>query len=90
MECGTHQPIEVDLRESRCEVNVRIAIRCYSATSPHFCDIGVSDNCNGNAESYTSDLSNVYTNDTGLDGKVLFTGSWKFQVREIEVFEIAE
>jgi hypothetical protein len=30
----------------------------------------------------------MYTSDTGLDGKIVFTGSKNFQVREIEVFEI--
>jgi hypothetical protein len=33
-------------------------------------------------------LGDTYTNDTGLDEKVVFAGSEKFQVKEIEVFEI--
>jgi hypothetical protein len=35
-------------------------------------------------------LGNPYTNDTGLDGRTVFTGSRAFQVKEIEVFEITE
>jgi hypothetical protein len=49
---------------------------------PHFWDIGVSDNCNAQTASYT--------NDTELDEKTFFTGSHKFQVKEIEVIEITE
>jgi hypothetical protein len=33
-------------------------------------------------------LGTHYVNDTGIDGKVFFTGSENFEVREIEVFEI--
>jgi hypothetical protein len=32
----------------------------------------------------------TYTNDTGLDGKMFFTGSKNFKVKEIEVFEITD
>jgi hypothetical protein len=66
------------------------AIVCNYEWGPHFYDIGVSNNCNGNAESYTSDFGNVYTNDTELDDEMVFTGSHQFQVREIEVFEITD
>jgi hypothetical protein len=52
-------------------------------------DIGVSDNCKARTDSETL-LGYSYTNDTGLDGKAFFTGSWKFQVKEIEVFEITD
>jgi hypothetical protein len=31
-----------------------------------------------------------YANDTGLDGKTFFTGSWHFKVKEIEVFELTD
>jgi hypothetical protein len=51
-------------------------------------EIGVEDDCNANIDSDSS-LGSVYTNDAGLDSKIVFTGSWKFQVKEIEVFEIA-
>jgi hypothetical protein len=67
------------------------AIDCDSSCGPLFGspDIAVSGNCNANTDSYTS-LGFAYTNDTGLDGKVVFTGSRNFQVREIEVFEISD
>jgi hypothetical protein len=65
-----------------------LAIYCDSKWSPHFRDIGVSDDCNTNTESWTS-LGETYTNDTGLDEDIVFTGSENFQVTEIEVFEIA-
>jgi hypothetical protein len=66
------------------------AILCDSRYGPRFgrgWDIGVSDDCNTNTNSYTS-LGRSYTNDTGLDAEVVFTGSVKFQVKEIEIFEV--
>jgi hypothetical protein len=65
------------------------AILCDSACGPRFGGIAVSDNCNANTRSATF-LGDVYTNDTGLDGNTVFTGSRHFQVKEIEVFEITE
>jgi hypothetical protein len=67
------------------------AIRCYSSHGPYFLGgIAVSDNCNANTDSFTKFFGNTYTNDTGLDAKTFFTGSSKFQVKEIEVFEIPD
>jgi hypothetical protein len=66
-----------------------LAFDCDSDLGPHFCDIYVWDNCNANNGSRTSLFGNSYTNDTGLDGKTFFTGSHKFQVKEIEVFQIS-
>jgi hypothetical protein len=61
------------------------AIVCDSRRGPWFRNsICVYDDCKANTESYTS-LGRVYTNDTGL---VVFTGSYNFKVKEIEVFEI--
>jgi hypothetical protein len=66
------------------------AIGCDSEWGPYFgCDIGVSSDCNAGSWSYIS-LGRDYTNDTGLDGRTVFTGSYRFQVKEIEVFEIRE
>jgi hypothetical protein len=48
-----------------------------------------SNNCNANNDSSTG-LGFVYTNGTGLDVGIVFTGSANFQVREIEVFEITD
>jgi hypothetical protein len=67
------------------------AIDCDSKWGPCFgggYDINVLDNCDANTGSYTV-LGDVYTNDTGLDGWIVFTGSRYFEVTEIEVFEIA-
>jgi hypothetical protein len=66
------------------------AIDCDSNYGPSFGyeDITVSDNCNTNTSSYTY-LGSSYANDTGLDGRIVFTGSRNFKVEEIEVFEIA-
>jgi hypothetical protein len=64
------------------------AIYCSSTRGPHFWDIYVSDNCNTNTQRGTRWFGCNYTNDTDLDGKTFFTGSTKFQVKEIEVFEI--
>jgi hypothetical protein len=67
------------------------AINCYSERGPCFgcdpADIYVGDYCNANIRSYTS-LGRTYTNDTGLKNDIIFTGSYHFQVKEIEVFEI--
>jgi hypothetical protein len=65
------------------------AIICCSGWGPHFCNIGVSDNCNANTASATR-LGDAYTNDTRLDQYTVFTGSKNFQVKEIEVFEIPD
>jgi hypothetical protein len=65
------------------------ALHCDSKWGPCFSGIDVSDNCNTNAESHTY-LGWTYINDTGLDPKRLFTGSEKFKVKEIEVFEIKD
>jgi uncharacterized coiled-coil protein SlyX len=66
------------------------AIICDSSCGPHFCDIGVSGNCNQNTDSYADYFGHSYANDTGLDGQTFFTGSREFTVKEIEMFEIAD
>jgi hypothetical protein len=67
------------------------AIRCYSGYGPTFgsnYDIYVADNCDQNTNSYTY-LGGSYTNDTGIDGKQVFTGTYGFRVKEIEVFTVS-
>jgi hypothetical protein len=64
------------------------AIVCSPLSGPNFCDVRVSDSCNANSESATSRFGNSYVNDTGLRRKTFFTGSKRFTVKEIEVFEI--
>jgi hypothetical protein len=66
------------------------AMCCRSDSGSIFCDIHVSGSCNTNTSSYTSLFGFCYTNDTGLNGKTLFTGSPDFQVREMEVFQIKD
>jgi hypothetical protein len=63
------------------------AINCHSGFGPRFCDIAVRDDCNANTNSATH-LGWAYTNDTGLNMTIVFTGSQNFQVKEIEVFEM--
>jgi hypothetical protein len=67
------------------------AIWCGFGFGPWFgdYDMGVDDNCNANTDSRTS-LGSSYTNDTGLDDEIVFTGSHHFRVKEIEVFEITD
>jgi hypothetical protein len=69
------------------------AIYCSSRRGPSFgydlSDIAVCDDCNANTHSFTF-LGHIYTNDTGLNNDIVFTGSKDFQVEEIEVFEITE
>jgi hypothetical protein len=67
----------------------RRAIECDSRCGPRFDDIGVSNNCNANTDSWTW-VGAIYTNDTGLDGNTVFTGSRNFRVKEIEGFEITD
>jgi hypothetical protein len=51
-------------------------------------DMCVCDRCNGKTFSYTN-LGGAYVNDTGIDGKQVFTGECHFIVKEIEVFSIS-
>jgi hypothetical protein len=68
------------------------AIKCTSEMGPHFCDFGVSSDCNANLRSntkrYVDSFGFTYHIDTEVDGRILFTGSPRFQVKEIEVFEV--
>jgi hypothetical protein len=64
------------------------AIECDSYCGPCFRDIWVSDDCNAENTNCTEYFGTMYDNDTGLNGKTFFTGSQKFKVKEIEVFEI--
>jgi uncharacterized coiled-coil protein SlyX len=67
-------------------------IYCDSSRGPVFGynEIAVWDNCHTSTSNSTYSFGNMYTNDTGLDGKTFFTGSTNFTVREIEVFEITD
>jgi hypothetical protein len=66
------------------------AIYCRSDGGPNFEDIGVCDNCNARTNNWTSDFGSSYTDDTGLNRKMFFTGSTGFKVKEIEVLEITD
>jgi hypothetical protein len=66
------------------------AIYCGSSWGPHFCNIGVKDNCNADTSNFTDSFGGTYANDTGRDGSTFFTGSPRFTVKEIEVFEITD
>jgi hypothetical protein len=66
------------------------AVDCHSDWGPVFYDIGVFENCNENTNSHSLGFGRRYTNDTGLDGKTFFTGSYNFQAKEIEVFGISK
>jgi hypothetical protein len=65
------------------------AIECYSSCGPHFLDLSVSDKGNANTDSRAW-LGNAYANHSGLSGDTLLTGSWKFTLKEVEVFEITD
>jgi hypothetical protein len=65
------------------------AIYCDSWWGPRFWDIGVCHNCNVNTGSFSC-LGDCYANDTSLDGSTVLTGSFHFEVKEVEVFEIAD
>jgi hypothetical protein len=66
------------------------AIYCNSSCGPCFsghCDLSVQYNCNTSTNNSTN-LGGSYVNDTGIDGKLVFTGEHNFTVKEIEVFTI--
>jgi hypothetical protein len=65
------------------------AIYWNSKYGPHFDAIWIKDNCNASANNGSS-LGVNYTNDMGLAGNIVFTGSQCFKVEEIEVFEITD
>jgi hypothetical protein len=72
--------------------NASTAIRCYASYGPTFGDgndIHISNGCDGNMNSYTF-LGKGYVNDTGMDGKEVFTGESQFQVKEIKVFTLTD
>jgi hypothetical protein len=55
--------------------------------SPDLCVFSASGGQSSNA---TTGFGTSYVNDTGLPGRTFFTGSEKFDVREIEVFEVKD
>jgi hypothetical protein len=66
------------------------AIYCNPSYGPTFGyggDICVTDGCNENIKSFAN-FGTSYENNTGLNGKEVFTGEYNFQVKEIEVFTI--
>jgi hypothetical protein len=71
--------------------NTSNAIHCYSSGCPLFGynhDISVYGSCDTPTSQYTS-LGHSYVNDTGIDGKQVFTGEYNFTVKNIEVFQIS-
>jgi hypothetical protein len=67
------------------------AIHCHSSYGPCFAGnrhVGVRDNCNTSTNNWTN-LGGLYVNDTGIDGKLVFTGEYYFTVKEIEIFTIS-
>jgi hypothetical protein len=66
-------------------------IDCECNIGPNFRgDLSLSDNCTTNTGSHTVHFGGIYTNDTGLKGGTLFTGSEDFKAMEVEVFEITD
>jgi hypothetical protein len=66
-------------------------IVCDAQRGPAFgpgTDLVIRDNCNSGARSGFNKFGAGYSNNTGRDGNTLLAGQPKFQVREIEVFEI--
>jgi hypothetical protein len=67
------------------------AIHCDSSNGPVFgsnCDMAVRDRCSESTSNCTYP-GGAYVNDTGIDGKHVFTGEFTFTVKEIEVFSIS-
>jgi hypothetical protein len=66
-------------------------IYCNSWLGPLFgsnSDIYVCNRCNERTYNYTN-LGGAYVNNTGIDGRQVFTGEYNFTVKEIEVFSIS-
>jgi hypothetical protein len=71
-------------------MNGKNAICCHSSFGPWFAgnsDMVVYDNCNTANNNYTN-LGGSYVNDTGIDGRLVFTGEYYIPVKEIEIFTI--
>jgi hypothetical protein len=71
-------------------LNASSAIVSNSGCGPTFGnghDIYVADNCNTSTSNSTN-LGSGYVNDTGIDGKIVFSGEYNFTVKEIEIFTI--
>jgi hypothetical protein len=66
-----------------------LAIFCDSREGSCFNGIAIFDNCNARTTNRTYNGS-FYSNDAGMGADVFFTGSAKFQVKEIEIFEITD
>jgi hypothetical protein len=66
------------------------AIYCDSKRGPCFVNLGVHDDCNTHSRNYVGNWSESYIKDTKLRPDLFFTGSGQFQVKEIEIFEIAK
>jgi hypothetical protein len=64
-----------------------VAIDCEADRGPSFGsnDLSVYENATGSSASFGT----AYKNDTEIAGSAFFTGSANFQIKEIEVFEIA-
>jgi hypothetical protein len=67
----------------------RKAIMCNSTCGPSIYGFVVANDSHLNTNSH-SELKLDAGNDTGLDGKIVFTGEEHFRVDEIEVFEITD
>jgi hypothetical protein len=65
------------------------ALQCNTLYAPTFNDICVMSGANIHAGSNIG-LGNVYVNDTGVDGALVFNGSPSFYLKEIEVFELTD
>jgi hypothetical protein len=76
-------PMRFELKDEK----KREAIICDSGWGPCFGDFAVSENCDTNSRSYTR-LGNAYVGYTDVEPCIVFSDSFLFQVKEIEVFEI--
>jgi uncharacterized coiled-coil protein SlyX len=74
----------------RTDVADRCAIFCLNGCGPCFTvDLWFHYNFATKDYCQTRGFGTHYSNDTGLPGETFFTGTTKFQVRELEVFEIS-
>jgi hypothetical protein len=68
----------------------RGVICSHSWWGPSFCDINVTDGPDALIKSWSDLGFSSYFNDTGLDGRVVFTDKKSFRVKEIEVFKVTD
>lgn len=93
----SNQSFLFSLKNPRNEQPTKFALKSsqysiYSDPSYGACfgdnDIWIVNNSNSNANSCTNLGAQAYSNTTGLDGRIVFTGKYNFTAKDIEVYQV--